>query len=51
MVCEGCDERRKRMALMTEAARLWTAAPSGPNIKTIYLRLLNEAIVRGEINA
>lgn len=49
MSCPECEERRKRMALMAEAVRLWTLKPTGPNVTVIYTRLLNEAVARGDI--
>jgi hypothetical protein len=37
------------MIIMAEASRQWTAAPTGPSIRAIYLRLVAEAKARGEI--
>jgi hypothetical protein len=49
MACEGCERRRKEMALMLEAGKQWTRNPTGPSIHDVYMRLRNEAIARGEI--
>lgn len=50
MACEGCERRRKEMALMMEAAKQWTANPMGPNVNAIYLRLREEAINKGDLS-
>lgn len=42
MTCEGCARRRKELALMSEAARLWTQNPFGPSVTEIAKRLREE---------
>lgn len=50
MVCEGCERRRREMALLLEASKLWTLNPLGPQIPMIFKRLREEAIARGEMD-
>jgi len=50
MACAGCERRRKEMAIMLEATKAWTANPVGPNVMTIYQRLREEAISKGELS-
>lgn len=50
MACAGCERRRAEMKLMMEAAKLWTASPTGPTVMDIFKRLREEAINKGELS-
>lgn len=50
MACTACERRRKEMAMMLEATRLWTMTPTGPNVHEIYTRLHDEARARGDFD-
>lgn len=50
MACEGCERRRRELAIWAEATKEWMGKPLGPNVNVIYNRLRAAAATRGEFD-
>jgi hypothetical protein len=48
--CPECERRHREMMLMLDAAKAWTANPTGPNVHEVFIRLRNEAYQRGDFD-